>query len=158
MNPADPLAQLHPLRDPAAVGWWPPAPGWWLLLILLLASLVVGGWWLLRRHRQNAYRRLGTRALIAIREQWQASGDAAQCLSQTNALLKAVALQAYPRRDIAAASGANWQQFLNAHIDSESHFSLPALESQYQASAGDIDVDQHLKLASHWVARHKVAP
>ena len=63
MNPQDPLADLHPLRQPELIGWWPPALGWWLLLlavILCVASLV---YVLLWRYRRNAYRR---RALIQL--------------------------------------------------------------------------------------------
>ncbi len=156
MNPADPLAQLHPLRDPAAIGWWPLAPGWWLLLALLLAGLALAIWWLLRRYRRNAYRRRGTRALQSIRLQWQDSGNAAHCLGQANALLKAVALQAYPQREVAAASGANWQQFLNAHIDNQRQFTLSALESQYQANVDGVDLEDHLDLVAHWIAHHRV--
>ncbi len=41
MNPQDPLSQLHPLRDPVAIGWWPLAPGWWLLLGLMVLVLAI---------------------------------------------------------------------------------------------------------------------
>ena len=57
MNPQDPLAALHPLREPVAIGWWPPAPGWWLLAGLVLAALLALAWYALRRYRANAYRR-----------------------------------------------------------------------------------------------------
>lgn len=155
MNPADPLSGLNPLREPTAVGWWPPAPGWWLLLALVVTALTLLCLWLLRRHQRNAYRRQGMRALQDIRVQWQESSDAGQCLSQTNALLKAVALQAYPQRDVAAASGEHWQQFLNAQIGAPRHFTLRALESQYQANVEDIDLEQHLDLAAHWITNHR---
>ena len=57
MNPQDPLAALHPLREPLPIGWWPPAPGWWLLAGLALAALLLLAWHALRRYRANAYRR-----------------------------------------------------------------------------------------------------
>jgi len=35
----DPLAGLHDIHMPEAIGWWPPAPGWWLLLGLVFISI-----------------------------------------------------------------------------------------------------------------------
>ncbi|NQY04093.1 MAG: DUF4381 family protein [Halieaceae bacterium] len=51
MNPqSDPLAALHPLREPAAIALWPPAPGWWLLALLLMVLLIAAALWLRRRY------------------------------------------------------------------------------------------------------------
>jgi len=155
VNPADSLAKLHPLRVPEAVGWWPPAPGWWLLLVLLLAAAAVASWWLWRRHRCNAYRRQGLQELRHIREQWQQTGDPVHCLERVNALLKALALHAYPRRDVAAASGEQWRQFLNSGMPSGQAFSLDALAGQYQPQADATDVDSHLELVAQWIRHHR---
>ncbi|MGL4564148.1 MAG: DUF4381 family protein, partial [Halioglobus sp.] len=91
MNPQDPLAQLHPLREPLPIGWWPPAPGWWLLAVLLLVLLVALAWYLLRRYRARTYRRVALAQLARLHAAYRQNGDALQFIAQTNALLKSVA-------------------------------------------------------------------
>ena len=113
MYPRDPLAQLHPLREPELIGWWPLAPGWWLLLALLALALAGLGWYLLRRYRANAYRRQGLRQLAVIFSDYEASRDTQRCLQEVNALLKSVALRSYTRREVASATGMPWVEFLN---------------------------------------------
>lgn len=157
MNPSDPLAQLHPLREPAAIGWWPPAPGWWLLLALVIVALAVLCWLGLRHHRRNAYRRLGLAELEHIRRCWQIDGDHLHCLTQANALLKAVALRAYPHRDIAGVSGREWQAFLDEAMAGNSQFELRLLQAQYFSEVGDEGLDGHLAHCASWIKRHRVA-
>ncbi|MCB1675836.1 MAG: DUF4381 domain-containing protein, partial [Halioglobus sp.] len=94
MNPQDPLANLHPLREPLAVSWWPPAPGWWLVLALGIGTVLALTALLLRRYRRSRYRRQALQRLAQMHERYLADGDAAQFATQTNALLKAVALRA----------------------------------------------------------------
>ena len=156
MTPPDPLAQLHPLREPAAIGWWPPAPGWWLLLALLLIALAALGWLWLRHHRRNAYRRQGLAALVRIREQWQADQDHRRCLTETNALLKAVALQAYPQHDIAGISGRDWQGFLNRASAGQPRFEQRLLQAQYLREFDGEGLEQHLALCAGWIQGHRV--
>ena len=105
MNPVDPLAQLNPLREPVAIGWWPLAPGWWLLIAIIAVGCALVAWRLMLRYRRNAYRRQGIATLNEIRNRWQNDGDTGACLTRTNALLKAVALRAYPQRDVASVTG-----------------------------------------------------
>ncbi len=156
MTPTDPLAQLNPLREAQPVSWWPPAPGWWLAAALLLLAACWALWWLWRRHRRNAYRRQGLAQLAAITEEWQAHGDSAATLADTNALLKAVALQAYPAREVAAATGAAWCELLNRGMDNRHHFSAATLQAQYHPQADASDVDAHLRRARHWIRHHRV--
>ena len=111
MNPQDPLSNLNPLREPELVSWWPLAPGWWILLLVILLALAAClylGW---RNYRRNRYRRQAMKQLEEIRKQYQQ--DASGGVTAINALLKAVALKAYPRRDVAASSGVRWLAFLN---------------------------------------------
>lgn len=156
MNPADPLAQLHPLREPALIGWWPPAPGWWLLLALCLAALGASAWWWYRRYRRNAYRRLGLRQLAGLEREYRQHGNRLKAAQQVNALLKSVALRAYPRRDVAAISGEAWLAFLVSSAPAGPTFEQASLTAQYRADAGEADIDSLLRAARHWIARHEV--
>ena len=156
MNQADPLAQLHPLREPALIGWWPLAPGWWWLLALFLLAVAAGAWWLYLHHRRNAYRRLGLRQLALIQRHYDQDRDSGKVACGVNALLKTVALKAYPRRDIAAISGESWREVLCASAPAGPAFDTAALTAQYRRDAGEIDVDALLLAARHWISRHEV--
>lgn len=156
MNPTDPLEQLHPLREPALIGWWPLAPGWWLSLAILLLVLAGTGWWLYRRYQRNSYRRQGLRQLDSIRRQYDHQQDTGTAVQAINALLKAVALQAYPRRDIAALSGDAWQEFLRDSAPQGPAFESAALTAQYRPSAEHIDIAALLQASRNWISRHEV--
>jgi len=157
MNPQqDPLAALHPLREPPPISWWPPAPGWWLLAALLCIALLVLIWLLLRRYRARAYRRQALRQLEQLRSQYQVDGDGPSYLAGANALLKSVALVSFPRRDIAASSGADWRAFLDAGLRSGQHFPEDFVSGAYRRQGAAIDVDQLHRLAACWITRHEV--
>ena len=155
MNPTDPLAQLNPLREPAAIGWWPLAPGWWLLIILMFIAAAFLTWRLLAHYRRNAYRRQAIAELQAIRKRWKNDGDDSICLTQTNALLKAAALHAFPRRDIASVSGDQWRDFLHNSSRTDGQFEIDALQAQYHPSAGAADVGAHLDASDRWLRSHR---
>ena len=157
MNPQDPLAGLHPLREPALVGWWPPAPGWWILLGVGLLALAALAWYALRRHRANAYRRRALAQLEAIYAEYQRTGDRARCLQAVNALLKSVALHAYPRRRVAAASGAGWLAFLNDTARGRIRFEPAYSEALYRPGGETPDPEALRRTAATWIARHEVA-
>ena len=155
MNPQDPLAALHPLRDPLPVGWWPPAPGWWILLGLLALSFAILGWILLRRRRARAYRRQALTQLESLRTRYQRTQDANAYLAATNALLKSAALIAYPRRDVAASSGSRWLEFLNHGLAPADQFPEEFVSGAYRKSSLAIDVEQLHSTASKWIKRHE---
>ena len=87
MNPQDPLAALHPLREPELVSWWPPAPGWWVLGALLLLGLAILTWFALRRYQRNAYRRQALARLEALQSEYRSAGDLGSYAAGINALL-----------------------------------------------------------------------
>lgn len=157
MNPQDPLANLHPLREPALIGWWPPAPGWWLLCGLVLLALVLAAWFLLRRHRANAYRRRALRQLTHLQEAFLESRDASAYIAGINALLKSVALHAYPQRETAAISGVQWLTFLGDTNHRSANFPPGFATAAYHKDCPDIDMEQAAKAARSWISGHEVS-
>ena len=156
MNPQDPLANLNPLREPAAISWWPLAPGWWILMLLLLVGAAGLAWWLYRRYRRNRYRRLGLRALQHIQSDFQRSGDVTACITAVNALLKNVALQAYPRSHVAHTHGQQWLDFLNNTARGDAGFDSAFAGAQYRPTAKDLPAEKFCQQAASWIRDHEV--
>jgi len=157
VNPQDPLAALHPLREPAAIGWWPPAPGWWLLALLCAGALLALAVFLLRRHRRNAYRRRALAQLQALQARFARDGDGARYARETNALLKSVALRAYPRREVAAIHGERWTDFLNRHCSPGLRFEADFTQAVYRGECAHLDATQLHRAARHWIQHHRVS-
>jgi len=155
MNGQDPLAQLHPLREPALSGWWPPAPGWWLLAGLALLILCWLFWKLYRAYRANAYRRQALAQLARIRVSYEARGDTERCLSEINALLKSVALQAFPRRQVASISGQPWIEFLNQHGAPAAQIDAPLATAHYTGCASEAVLEDALDKSARWIKSHR---
>jgi len=157
VNPQDPLASLHPLREPPPIGWWPPAPGWWLLALLVVVGLLVIMWWSWRRYRAGAYRRQALAQLENLRTRYQRESDSSAYLAQANALLKSVALVVHPRRDVAAVSGADWLAFLNNGLTGEEQFPDYFVTGAYRRVGPQIDIEQLHRAAAKWIRRQGVA-
>lgn len=157
MNPEDPLANLHPLREPAAIGLWPPAPGWWLLGGMLLAALVAAAIWLYRRRRANAYRRRALRQLENLEARLARDRDALTYAQSVNALLKSAALTAFPARDIAALHGRQWLSFLERTAPGTT-FESDFTAAVYRGDAQRLDTRQLHGEARRWLVRHRSEP
>ena len=158
MNPQDPLAGLHPLREPELISWWPFAPGWWLLLALILVAVAVVTYIYYRRYKASFYRRLAAQKLQALHNTWLNNNDSIFFITETNALLKSVALRAFPHKDVAGKNGNDWVEFLNqaasGKADNErfpDHFGAAA----YRADAGAMDCDQLGQCAMAWIKNHR---
>lgn len=107
------------LADP--VSWWPVTPGWQLLGLLVMLGLLLKlknrllSWW------RNRYRRVALRQLTALQK--QSDMQLEPVLQQLPFYLKATALHAYPREQVASLSGEDWLAFL------DSHYSGPAFQN-----------------------------
>lgn len=111
------LKGIEEIVFPAPIPWWPVAPGWRWLGLLLLVGL---GWLAYRRFRRwqrDAYRRDALRRLAEIERGSASWQEAVRALPQ---LLKAVALDAYPRSEVAALSGSAWLDFLDRSCERSS--------------------------------------
>ena len=162
---ADPasLQNLKDIIEPAAVRFWPPAPGVWLVVALVLiwaaAGVALGGC----RWRQNAYRRAGLRELGRIRRHLSRPEGTKAAVAALSALLKRVALTAFPREKVAALSGDRWLAFLDASMPGGGFCSPPGnllAESPYRPvdyslNVSDLQVDDLFHLAEVWIQRHK---
>ena len=158
MNPTDPLAQLHPLREPGAIGWWPPAPGWWVLLLVLLSATAALLAWLWLRHRRNRYRRLGLAQLREVEQRYRTDGDSLALAAAVNALLKTVALQAYPRTDVAGIHGQAWADFLNSTGGQAVSFDNSMAAAHYLPASDAPEPAQLCDQASLWIRQHRRQP
>ena len=158
MNPQIPLSALHPLRSPDAIGWWPPAPGWWVLLVAILVAVAVAAWVIRRRYRSNAYRRHALQQLARVQAAHRADADTSHYLAQINALLKSVALRAYPQRDIAAVHGGQWRAFLNRDLPETLQLQDTFDDAVYQKSCPDVDLPRIEQAAQYWIRKHRAAP
>jgi len=157
VNPQDPLANLRPLREPDLIGWWPLAPGWWLLSAMLLLCLVGLVYFLVKRYRANAYRRQGLAQLQTLRQQYLAKHDSSAYVTQTNALLKSVALCSYPRHEVAASNGEQWLTFLNSRMNNAEQFQAGFVTAAYRKVCPDMDMEQMHRAAQMWIKRHEAA-
>ena len=146
MTNNDPLAALRPLHPPAPVDWWPPAPGWWVLAVLLLVLTGLGWWY----HRRTALRRA---ALKELRQLERNETDATRLASGVNQLLRRVALACFPRRQVAALSGAAWLRFLDTSSGGTGFCSGPGrvLATAPFARESRLERTALLALARQWI-------
>ena len=154
MNPQDPLAALKPLREPPAVDWWPLAPGWWLLLILCLCALAALAFFWHRARQRNAYRRQALRRLAVLQARLAQDNNHAQYLSQVNALLKRVAIIAFPARELARLHGNDWLLFLNRSAHNQPPFSEALVTAHYTDSVDAQTTRAAHQCATHWLKHH----
>jgi hypothetical protein len=157
MTPQDPLASLHPLREPAAINWWPPAPGWWVLSVVTIATLALLGYLLWRRHHRNAYRRRALRQLDELQSHHAESRDDLRYVASVNALLKSVALLAYPAGGVASQHGEPWRTFLNEDLPPAERFTADFDNAAYRKGLPTIDTQQLHRSARYWITHHRVA-
>lgn len=139
------LENLHGIVEPAPVSlWWPLAPGWWAVLALLALATAIGIWRFVRARRLNAYRRQGLAELDITPPQ------------ELPALLKRVALSAYPRDEVAGLTGDRWIEFLNRtapdSFDTVSSERLRSLAYQANQEAHD---DHLFAACRSWIEQHR---
>ena len=145
---------------PEPVSFWPQTPGWWVVGGLLLIGLCWWGGRRLLRWRADAYRR----RRIADLESLVAgtSGDLQAVLVHLPPLLKATALQAYRRRDVAALTGEAWLAFLDAQYPGAGFLSrtgrrLVSIAYQPDAAAqmNEGEARELIEMSKRWIRNHR---
>lgn len=140
------------------IGWWPLAPGWWILIALTIALLTALAVFFYRRYRANAYRRQALLQLEMLHSAWLSSNDPRNYLAGINALLKGVAVRAFPLRDVASSNGDAWVAFLNQTMSPRGDtggFSNGFASEVYRAGLPDLDFDQLHHTARVWIKQHR---
>ena len=122
---------------------------------LLFVGLVT--WLALRRYQRNAYRRQALARLEALQSEYRSAGDLGSYAAGINALLKSVALVAYPRRTVAPSNGDAWLEFLHAHIPGGESFDPEFVSAAYRKTCPDLDADRLYRAAQNWIRRHEVS-
>ncbi len=128
-DPAD-LSHLADIMVPPPVSWWPPAPGWWILGGTLVGVLAILAWSAILRYRRNAYRHAALAELAAI-----GPVEGPEQAAAVSAILKRVALLAYPRSDVASLTGSAWLAFLD-HAASTTDFTRGPASGLVQSTFG----------------------
>ena len=171
-NTPNPLATLLPNVTPEPIGWYPIAPGWWLVLILVTAIGLAVLFISLRFARKTAYRRQAMKTLNQIEQSYHQHGQMKQLVKDCNTLLKATALRAWPREQVASLNGKAWLTFLDNSLSSDKSQDKNSPDSRKfrkgpglvlgSARYSDHQVDPRitpeklLELMRYWIREHKV--
>lgn len=141
MNPAAPTREaMRGLILPPPVPFWPATPAWYVAFAIFAALLAWLGWRAWRRWQANAYRREALRALPSAQP------------AEIAAILKRVALAAWPREAVASLSGQDWAAFLRrtaprARLDPAAAERLATLAYEPAEARAD---------AARWIRFHDV--
>ncbi len=156
------LAGWREVLAPEPTPFVPQTPGWIGVGLLALALAVVLARRIAKRHRASQYRRDALAALGGIEIRLREDAQRAAALADLAALLKRTALAAYPREGVAARSGADWIEWLDAH---GGHFATPPgpmladLPYERPERAAALSEAQALELAARcraWIRGHRV--
>jgi hypothetical protein len=144
------------ILPPAQVSWLPTTIGW--RLVALIAGLLLIRWsWRRWQHwRRNRYRAAAIAELNII---LATSASQQEKLSALSRLLKATALQTYPRTEIAPLSGPEWISWLDARgggsvFPRESSHLLAETVYQRQAQIDEGALTDLAAAAQRWIKQH----
>ncbi len=109
-----------PVIDPISL--FPATAAWWWPIGLVAIIAITGTWRAVQHHRRNRYRREALAELNRLRT--------ANDIGPLPVLLKATAMQAYGREQVASLFGQEWLEFLSTKVPTAS-FGEALLEIDY---------------------------
>ncbi|MGB0723113.1 MAG: DUF4381 domain-containing protein [Gammaproteobacteria bacterium] len=158
-DPADPLAALHDISLPPAVGWWPPALGWWLVLAAVILLLALA--YMLWRYRHPLALRDALRHVDHLDAHTRTDAELAAALM---VLLRRFAQWRYPDGDVGSAQGQAWLDWLKARAPRQCpSFSGPTGDAWLALAYGghastSLTRDTLLRAARRWLRHNGVRP
>ena len=151
------ILQLKDIHLPPAPGIWPLALGWWLLLVILLIFIV----WMFFVSRKllliRKHKRMLLKEMTQLEQKLKDSPDK-ETITDTNILLRRIALAYYPEEKIASLTGANWLAFLDKS-GGTTNFSQGAgrilIEAPYRSDQPEnYNAKELISLVRLWVKRN----
>lgn len=143
-----PLDGLHDFYQPAPPAWTPQTVGWYVLfaiigLLTLWLTFRAVRRWIADRYRREALRELPATAPDGL-----------------SALLKRVALVAWPREKVASLNGDAWLNFLNDTSRDNAFQRAPGNRIEEIALRSETispeDSQALREIAANWIRRHRV--
>ena len=145
---------------PGDISLLPTAPGWQLLGVLIGIYIIYRTIRFSRLWFKNRYRRA---AFNAIAELDQHNSNPIDVAGKLPFYLKATALQAYPRRQIAAMSGQQWLSFLDTQcegVDFSGPIGVKLLSIAYKAKSDwhltTEEAESLIRMSQTWIKHHNV--
>ena len=105
------LENLHDIVGLDPVPLWPLAPGWYGVGGILVVGLVFFIWSWIHRWRANRYRRVALAELTQLEAAVHDASRRVSALAELPALVKRVALAAWPREVVASLSSQSLLEF-----------------------------------------------
>ncbi|PSJ60477.1 DUF4381 domain-containing protein [Kumtagia ephedrae] len=157
------LQKLADIAQPPPVSWMPQTWGW-AALAVLVAALLLWALWRWHQYRvRNRYRREAIAELARIEARHGAPEGRADAVTEAAALLKRVALAAWPREAVAPLSGRDWVAFLRrtaggSSFPDEAAALLDDAEYRWPSNRRVADADEKafLVAARRWIEGHHV--
>ena len=152
------IDQLAPVIPPETVSFWPPQPGWYVLFGLLLFVLCYALYRYIIHRKKNRYRSIALREVQSLPVQ---KPDISE-LILLNRILKATALQGFPRSTVAALYGEEWLHFLDSTAVGSNFKEAGDLlvnSSYHKAETLEIESQQWanlLVISKYWIKKHKI--
>ena len=154
----DTSPHIQDIITPEDVAFWPLQPGWYLILFVLLIIVGILIVIRLRHKKRNAYRKQGILAIEALKDKEVSDSN----ILKVNSILKACALQAYNREDIAILSGEKWVDFLNKkakHVNfigaSKTILSNGPYQKFNSEAFNQNEFDDLIALSIKWIKSHR---
>src|SRR5262249_55582346 len=155
--------QLQDIVVPPVVSYRPQTIGWYAAgaILLLLVAWIVSR--IVAKRRASRYRRAALDELIVI-EQRLTQGDRSAALVDLDALVKRVALVAYPRARVASLSGRAWLSFLDATFHGDAFSAgegspladLPYLSAGQREQFATTHATALVTLVRRWIRGHRL--
>lgn len=152
---------IEEVELPEPVSWMPQTIGWKVLALLVLLFALYKLYGVAKKWWRNRYRRSALQKLKDL--ETESGGEYLQVVAELPNLLKATALHAYPRAEVAALSGERWLAFLDAHYSGPSFragVGQQLLAVAYQPAAHwhlePADARTLIAMCRHWLRKHKI--